>query len=279
MLTRSGATLAELIVAMTMLGIIGATAAGTLAQQGRVRTRVVGRLAAEVQLREAIAPLVADLGAASPVGGDFTAGEARDSALEIRATIAAASVCATGGEPTRTIDAIPVSGQHGRMVLAGDTAWMYQVGAWDAAVVAGATRSAPGASSCGSRAADGVVLHVTLGRDAQLTVGAPLRFTRRIRYSLYRASDARTYLGLREWTASSGTFAGVQPVAGPFDSRATRFRYFDTLGTELRSGAATGTELGAVRIELRAETPRWRSSRDTADVPRASVAVGLRNRR
>lgn len=276
---RRGTTLAELLVAMTMLGVIGATAAGTLVQQGRVRTRVVGRLAGEAQLREAMAPLVADLGTASPAAGDFRAGEARDSALELRVTIATAYVCRTDGDPARTIDAIPLSGLHGRMVLAGDTAWLFQDGVWDAAGVAAAFRAPPATPSCSAQARDGVVLRVTLAPGVHLTVGAPVRFTRRMRYSLYRGSDARTWLGLREWSASAGTFSTVQPVAGPFDRAGTRFRYLDTLGTELRSGTASGTELGAVRIDLRSETPRGRAVADTADVPRAALTVGLRNRR
>ena len=272
MLSRTGATLAEVIVGMTMLGIIGAAASGAVAQQGRVRMRITGRAAAEVQLREALAPLVADIGSASPVGGDFRSGQARDTAVELRATIGTAYVCATAPSPSRDAYVSVLAMERGRTVTTGDTAWSYERRAWRAAGIAEVDRS-PALMGCtGER-----ILRISSSADSSPAVGALLRFTRRARYNLYRASDGRTYLGLREWTASTGTLSGLQPVAGPFDRTRSRFRYFDTLGVELASGTVAGTELGSVLVELQARgLPGAGSAGEAAPV--TSIVIGLRNR-
>ena len=262
----------ELIVVVTMLGVIGAAATGALTQQGRVRMRIVGRAASEMQLREALAPLVVDLGAASPGAGDFPGGQARDSVLELRATTATGHVCGIAPPPSQAVYVSMSPMERGRTVAPGDTAWSYERRSWRAARIEGVEEASTTVAGCtGDR-----ILRATFAREPGPPVGTPLRFTRRVRYSFYRASDGRTYLGLREWTASSGTLSGVQPVAGPFERTASRFRYFDTLGVELASGAASGGDLGSIEVVLRAAGGA--RAVPGAAVPPASVTIGLRNR-
>lgn len=271
MLSRRGAAMAELVVVMTILGIIGAAASGALAQQGRVRMRIVGRAAAEVQLREALAPLIVDLGAASPAGGDFPSGQASDTAVELRVTTGSASVCAVVPESAQEVLASLLTVEHGRGAATGDTVWAYERRTWRGRRI---TRVepvvAPSAGCTGEN-----ILRVTLS-DSAPGIGTPLRFTRRVRYSLYRASDGRTYLGLRESTASTGSLSGVQPVAGPFDRTGSRFRYYDTLGAEIASMGA-GSQLGSVIVELQAPSRTGMAAIDI-QTSTAAVTIGLRNR-
>lgn len=273
MLNRRGSATAELAVVMTMLGIVGAAAAGALAQQGRVRMRIAGRAAAEVQMREALAPLIADLGAASPAGGDFRAGQARDTALEFRAPAGVAYVCASEPAPSTAVYAAVLMMERGRAVAAGDTAWAYVRRKWRGVGVDGVEPAVAPVPGCTEER----VVRITLTADSAPAAGTPLRFTRRVRYNLYRASDGKTYLGLREWAASTGMLSGVQPIAGPFDRVHSRFLYFDTLGAELASGVAAGTELGSVTVELRGSNPVAFALAGGGAAP-ASITIGLRNR-
>jgi hypothetical protein len=77
-----------------------------------------------------------------------------------------------------------------------------------------------------------------------IPAGAPVRFLRRARLSVYRASDGEWYLGLRDWNAGLGRFNTVQPVAGPLlpysaNAATTGFRleYRDRSGSILSSPA------------------------------------------
>lgn len=278
MLSRRGATLAELVVAITMFGIIGAAASGAVTQQERIRSRIARRLAAEAQLREAVAPVVADLGAASPAGGDFDATPPRDTMLELRATIGEGYACGVDSVASRSIVVLPLGSARSRTPAAGDVAWAYRhPGWWSASVDAVAE---PGEAVAGCHAGDigGRALRVELGAALPVGAGMPLRFTRRIRYSLYTAGDGQTYLGLREWSVASGAFAGVQPIAGPFEPGRSRFRYHDSDGSELASGSAAGRGLATVTLHLVGARIRGAPPRDGSDLPEVVVRVALRNR-
>src|SRR5439155_9594724 len=90
-------------------------------------------------------------------------------------------------------------------------------------------------------------------------LGMPVRITRRLRYSLYRASDGAWYLGQRDWNATTLRFNTIQPVSGPFLSAALgglTFRYFDSSGVEVPSGAAQTRAIALLRITARGETQR-----------------------
>ncbi len=276
---RAGASLAELLVAMVMLGVIGAAATNSLTQQGRVRTRVVARLVAEAQLREAIAPLLADLGAASPAAGDFTAGQATDTTVELRVAAAEAFVCALDGGDPATVHLVLLSSMLGRSIAAGDMAWLYDGESWTGAPVERVAAVGAPVDGCTQRsAAAASLVRVTLGGAAPRATGAAVRFTRRIRYSFYRASDGNTYLGLRAWSASTGGFASVQPVAGPLDRAGSRFRYLDTLGSPLGPSHAAGPALAQVIIEL-AGTGAPPAGRAVSIPPTLRATAALRNRR
>jgi hypothetical protein len=118
---------------------------------------------------------------------------------------------------------------------------------------------------------------------ATAAAGAPIRFLRSTRYSLFQPAGASAdgwYLGYREYV--SGTWGQTEPIAGPFESPAgprvgLRFTYFDTLGAAL--AVPTGTNVGRVDLTFRARALIRGGTRDTI-VLRDSVAVrvALRNR-
>jgi hypothetical protein len=91
----------------------------------------------------------------------------------------------------------------------------------------------------------------------------PVRAARRVRYTLYRATDGSTYLGLREWSHTTGRLSSAQPIAGPFDPDSSRFSYLDTTGAPLAAPVTATRRIAAVQIHLTATVhgaPGWSDS-------------------
>lgn len=265
---------------MTVLGIIGTAVAASLGQQTRIRTRVATRLGAEAQLREAAAPLLADIATVSPPSGDIAPGEARDSTFEFSLAVLGGHLCAADPSDPQVVYFAPVSHQQGRMAQPGDSLTFHDAGRWSSAWIDAVSLIRADAAGCGSLGAEaGEVLRISLTGDVRPSAGAAARVMRRVRYSFYRASDGYTYLGLREWSARLGSFPGLQPVAGPFEPKRSRFAFLDSLGRELPSGEATGEDVAVVLVELCGARRRGTPPGDSAGLPCASLAVALRNRR
>ena len=256
------------------------------------------------QLRETTALLPVDLRSIATGSGDIPAGGARDTSLEFRATFGSAVVCDTlhgalvlSPAATSTPGAPVFSG-----LLAapqpGDTVWILSVGdstpRWISRRLTSVGSTPGGACASGGpllTALARAITRVTLQLDSGMStgvVGAPVRFTHLLRYSLYKASDGAWYLGQRDWNASTLKFNTIQPVSGPFLSAASRgvaFHYFDTAGVEVPSGSAQTTSVAIVRMIARGETRRINriggyavnaSGRHTDSV---ALTVLLRNRR
>jgi hypothetical protein len=122
-------------------------------------------------------------------------------------------------------------------------------------------------------------------------IGMPVRITRIVRYSIYRASDGAWYAGERDWNASTARFNTIQPLAGPFlpataSGGGSNFRYLDSAGAEIASPVADTRSIAAVRITLRGQTRApfraLTAGSSQAAVPRQEstiVFTALRNRR
>jgi hypothetical protein len=83
--------------------------------------------------------------------------------------------------------------------------------------------------------------------------GAALRFVRRARYQLYRASDGLWYVGHLDCLPSRATpCATIQPVVGPFESNGVHFAYRDS------TGAVTSDPTRVARIDVHARAPGLR---------------------
>lgn len=274
---RRGTTLVELLIALTMLGIVGTIVADAMRAQIGLRTRIARRAASNVQLREAVAPLAHDLVRVAGGGADVIAAESNDSILTIRSTRIEGWLC--DADTARGHAWIqPASEELGRSPDAGDSLWVQVRTASSrpatraVAVVVRAERRPAESGPC---AVGATPWRVTIEGPARahLAPGALARVRRRVRYSLYRASDRATYLGLRE-AGTSGSYATVQPVAGPFDPRRSRLVLLTPAGLE--RGMASDVAVGAVRLLL-VERPAsaWD---DTAASARVDLTIALRRR-
>jgi hypothetical protein len=265
---RHGATLLELVVAMIVAGIALGLVATISARQQRVVADINDRAALSAQIGDALSILPIDLGAVSTISGDLR--EARDTSLEIRATIATAVVCDTSGN--RIVLAPPGDGAStyaGTLspIEAGDTAWIMtptdSAEEWRPVRVA-VVGTAP-AGDCAPRGprltgSARTAARVALSFDsagANGRIGAPIRVTRHMRYSVYRASDAQWYLGQREWNNTTLRFNTIQPVSGPFLSPASfgpAFSYADSTGAPLPSPVADTKAVAMIRVDVRGQT-------------------------
>jgi len=268
---------------MTIAGALFALVVGIAVRQQRVFGDLADGSALEARLREAAALMPVDLRALSPGGGDVR--DARDTSLEIRATIATAVVCDTGASRIVLAPAVapPTTrrslgsgsdrasyASYSTPVVAGDTAWFLSESdtseRWTPVPIAGIVAApsgpcvgaAPRLDSLGAATARVALTLATLpGAGLNAVLGAPIRITRPIRYSLYHASDGEWYLGERDWNAASATFNTIQPIAGPFSSAAAggiRFAFVDTSGVSLASPVVDAARVAGVRIEIRGQT-------------------------
>lgn len=248
-------SLVELLVALALGGVVVTAAASSMLRQQRGVRWVEGLTGAELQVRPVMRVLVDELSSLDPSAGDIAPGLASDSTLQLRAVVAASLTC----DSTATVTLLPDDsttapmGGAGRTPAAGDSLWLY-LGAtvgWRARAVTGVSRvSAPCAVPT---ATSGATYRLALDAPADVAAGTPLRLTRWERWVVYRASDGRWYVGIRDWSAATNRFLAAQPVAGPF-LRTSRtgaragFRYFDASGVELVPDGTNEGSIARLRI-------------------------------
>jgi prepilin-type N-terminal cleavage/methylation domain-containing protein len=293
---RHGFTLAETVVAMTLGALVLALVTTIAVRQQRALGDLADAAALGAQLQDARAILPSDARALTPSDGDIR--DARDTAFEFRSTIASAIVCDTtaGG----VMLAPPSAGastlaNFTQSIEAGDSVWILSPDdpgdQWRAASVTSAASATPGPCAdvgptldAAQRSASRTRLVLPMTSLAS-AVGMPIRITRPVRYSLYRASDGDWYVGQRDWNNATHRLNIIQPVAGPLLSAARHglvFTYFDTAGVPLTTPVADARSIAMIRIDLRGETRSVRRALGAAGPPArgvdsTSVVMWLRN--
>lgn len=254
---RTGATLAELLVSLTLAAIVLGTAVSSVLRQHRTARVVAGEAATTAQLRAATGALSAELAVLSGTGGDIVPGEARDTALQLRAFVSAGIACddAVASATFAPDDDGAPEALWGNVPRVGDSLWWYATGqraGWHGGrIVTSDSVSAP-CLLVGSPARPARRVVVSGVADT-IATGAPLRVTRPARYSLYRSGDGSWQLGLHDWIPGDH-FGAPQPVAGPFllraGARRSGFRYFGRNGEELAAGNAGVEAEQVARIRI-----------------------------
>lgn len=284
---RPGFTLAELLLVL-VLGCIALGIASTVGVRlQRDLSSESARVAVDEQLAGAAEVLPIDFRALSPSAGDIVAAGARDTSLDVRATIGSAIVCSS---VPGTINIAFHRGGGGQIIAPraapGDTLWLLvdadQGERWRPAPIS-ALRRADGVCDALDATAEQVVDRSHLWaadiHDSILAQpGAALRITRPERFSIYRASDGQWYVGLRSWNSGLRAYNGVQPIAGPFRSpsspRGTRLTYFDSAGALITAGSTDTRAIARIEAVLAADV----SVPAKAAVESLTVVTALRNR-
>jgi hypothetical protein len=243
-LIRRAWTLHEMLISLAVMGLVTGLAAHAAVAQLRFFQGVGEVTAVRAQVTEVGTIAAAVLWGVSPADGEILA--ATDSAIEVSAPFAAAVVCVGGtgsltvaapvptGNTLASADNVPEAGDVARLFIADSNGagWIH----------VSMASSASAGGPCPGFPAVGRTWQLQLREPIVVPAGAVLRWTRRIRLSLYRASDARWYLGVRDWNVASQRLNTIQPVAGPLLSYSVdgtrsglRFRYAGLDGGELTS--------------------------------------------
>jgi prepilin-type N-terminal cleavage/methylation domain-containing protein len=299
---RRAFSLVEVVVVLTMLGVVGGAIGMLLVRQQRFYRGVGEMLNAREGVRDAVAVLAGDI---RGLAAADTVRLLTDSAIEMFSSIGTSAVCQVTDD---THVGLPSATSEGALTSlltqpdTGDLAFFYTATApdsarWERHRIAGFSGSAL-ASNCpassafstpgdGTAGAQGFQLTLQSPVSANVRPGAPVRFVRRGRYSLYRAADAEWYLGYRRCNAlGSSTCGAVQPLSGPYlrystDRNATGllFEYFDTQGNRLGPGSSP---LGLARVDVTARAQSRQQllieGRQWVPGDSATISIAIRNR-
>jgi len=264
---RRGFSLVELMVILALSSIVIGGLTSVLVRQQRFYRGTADLIETRSQIRQAAGILPSDLRGVSTVGGDVLA--ITDTSMLFWATIGQAVACvAVPGTQQISVPPLALANKNTLASFtmtpgAGDTVYVYHDGPtpaasddqWIAYGITGppTTSTLPCLTLTGSADLNTPRYTFPLASSlgANLSVGTPLRFVRRTRYSLFQAPDNAWYLGY----CSPDCVGAPQPVAGPFlpgggSNSGVSFSYQDA------SGAATTVpaNIAQVSIVVRGQT-------------------------
>jgi len=271
--SRSGFTLAEVMVTLLILGIVGGAIFKVLVkqQQSYSDTRKQADMQREIRLTSSYLP--GDLRSLSSSGGDVL--QMDEDKVSFLANIGSGIVC----EKTSTthfavppLNASDVTTTNWHSVpLPGDSVFLYDDSAttgseddlWQRRDVQTVDQNAgycPGLPYT-DPVQDAGKLRFRFGVGgagipATVSLGSVVRFARPVRYRLYQETSRKWYVGFEQYV--SGGWTAIEPVGGPFRPYAAtdagesglQFRYFDSLGVRITS-LADASRLSRVDVYLR----------------------------
>ena len=297
---RNAFSLIELTVVLAIAGILGGSVGLLLMRQQRFYRGSSELIGARQSVRDALEVLATDLRGMSVTD---TARLLADSALEIFSTTGASIVCqvssasevglpaATSGATLTSFATQPDTGDLAVFYVdsgAPETRWRrYRITAFGSRALATTCPSSSGFSHNGDIETGAKGFAITLNESLSVDIhrGSPVRFVRRGRYSLYRASDGAWYLGYRRCNAIGASSCGaVQPLSGPYrpysrdiSQSGLVFEYFDRFGGRL---VASPLSLSRVDVTARAASPQSLLMERYLWLPAdsARISVAARNR-
>lgn len=296
---RTGLTLVELLVSLTILSVVASLIATTMLGQQRLFQRTYEMVGVRRELRTAMSLMPADLRGVSSSGGDISSFTA--SSMTFRATMGASMVCARAGANTLYLP--PTDLAHNTLSswstqpAVGDTAYVFDEGAetgaeddtWRALTIASFS---PELNQCAGAPFTDPALDAGKQRwllttvepiPVTVLVGAGVRFTRRMEYRLDESEKTGRYY-LTQQYMRNGAWDDPLIVSGPYDVPANggiHLLYYDSLGVAVAPGGLS-TRLARVDVTMRAVgLPGSQLVYEGADArPQDSIAlrIALRNR-
>lgn len=280
-LTSRGVSLVELVVALTLSGLLATVVAGVLARTQGFYRATTQEIDVSQSLRVAGALLPAELRELDAADGDVVA--MTPTAVTLRAPRQLAALCRAplpgeaSGSVTLTLRT-PYS-ELRDLNPATDSLWVFREGDplspedddWiESAITTLAPDSCPdGGSGLRVTAVPRLAAGQTMGAG-EITAGAPVLGFETVTYRLYRSSaDRRWYVGMQ-------VASDLQPVLGPVTDDGLAFTYLDSSGT----ATTQATQVRVVELRVRARTVEpIRTRVGTLDRPLDSLvaAVYLRN--
>jgi prepilin-type N-terminal cleavage/methylation domain-containing protein len=275
-LTRRGFSLAELLVATAIAGVVTTAMTLTVVRQQRFFSSANEIISVRSQLRDAADVLASDIRGASVTSLGLPA--MTDTAIELYTTIATSVACVAPvgtviglppaalvtGHTLTSILAQPDTGDIALIYAADSARWeSYRIAAFSVRSLAISCPASSGFTTPGDNFVGATGYSLTLASTPGTGVrqGALIRFLRPARYSLYKSSDNEWYLGYRRCSVTNPlSCTSIQPVSGPYRAykgagspSGIAFRYYDRNGGELTS-VAQSQAVARVDIVLRGET-------------------------
>jgi hypothetical protein len=293
-------TLIEMLISLTLATFACGLALSIVTRQQRVSGGMDDMMAVREPLRDATSLLTAALRSMSVTGDTLQL--ATDTAIELDMAIGTSTLCAPVSGVTLSLP--PDTLASGATL----TAWLTTPDTGDYTLVfhdSSAAAPTPGwerlriqnvtqhlaATTCpppspfvtaADLAAHAEAYTVTLATlpSSAVHTGAPVRFVRRARYSVYLASDRQWYLGYRRCATTCDV---IQPASGPYQGGSTppiTFQYYRSDGSLL---SPNGPTTGVARIALvaRAQSAESLQLPGVSRMPfsdSAVTSVAVRNR-
>lgn len=291
---KSGLSLIEVTAVIALLALVGGSIGSAILRQQRFHRDAAAMLEARQGVRDAMEVLATDIRGSWPAD---TIRLMADSALELFASVGISTVCGSSFGNVLTLAGESPDGNTLTSFLSlpdtGDLALVYRNGGvaggnWERHRIAAFAARAPG-SGClieGAASGEGFSLTLAAAPEVPVRAGSPVRFVRRARYSLYRSSDRKWYLGYRRCNAAGVPACGsIQPLSGPYrayspDPSRTGFlfEYFDAHGERL-DVSADALSVARVDITARSEKLPAGSGADGVMNPESATgSIAIRNR-
>jgi prepilin-type N-terminal cleavage/methylation domain-containing protein len=304
----AGFTLVELVIALVLASLVASATVTLMLRQQRFYNSTSELIQTRQQIRQTAAMLPSDLRGIASGGGDIYA--MTDSSLEFRSVFGSSIVCVNTGGRLSTVPRVLASGSAmtnwARLPAVGDSVAVYNDGnsmgvaddVWTRHEITVVSPPITGNVANGCPVASNLVqlsdltasnpsYQLTLSPVAAATIrpGAAMRFFRRVRHSLYKGPDGRSYLGFYDCLKTRTPACNpMQPIAGPFRPYATNgtsgleFAYYDS------TGAVTTNRTLVARISLvvRGEADallNLTGAGASAFRDSLRIEVGLRNRK
>lgn len=291
---RGGFTLIELMIVVSLLGIIGTMLTTLLVRQQRFHRAVTNITDARARMRDVATIIPTDLRSISTAGGDVLA--VTDTTMQFRAFIGASVLCKYATTtvielpprvlaPTTPINtATKVSSLLTSWInppAPDDIAYLYNHGTkegnvddqWDPIRITDTTSSTsstwcpttnvPAYTTADDNGARRYRLTLATAPDqAKVGTGAPIRFAREVRYSLYVAADGQWYVGYQRCVPHAtygqlGTCGNREVLAGPVlpatgdaSTSGLYFQYFKKDGTAITAVTAADT-IARIQVGIR----------------------------
>jgi prepilin-type N-terminal cleavage/methylation domain-containing protein len=311
---RAGFTLAELMIVVVLIGVIGGALTSLLVRQQRFHRAIASVTDARARMRDVATILPTDLRSISTVDGDILALSL--TSMQFRAFVGTSVVCDFAG--TQVIDIPPKQLASGNVLTAwinppavDDIAYIYDEGPeagnaddnWDpfsitAVSSAVNTTWCPTSTTFTTAADNGAsryqITLATAPNQARVQRGSVIRFAREVRYSIYQGADNQWYVGYERCTPNAtfglaGTCANREVLAGPVqpatNDAATSglyFLFYDKDGGQI-TDVANSSQIARVDVGIRTTSESLRRAASNTNLQitggdSLKFTIGFRNR-
>jgi len=296
---RRGFSIAELLITLGILSVIGIIVSRLMLGQQRFYQRTNEQVEMRRELRSAMSLVPADLRSISSSGGDLT--NFGDSFVQFRAVIGASIICSKVSGTQ--MDIPPLDMARNTLTswytqpVAGDTLWVFndslsrgaEDDEWKGLRITGVSQSTtlcPLSPYLDAALDAGKVRYritVSANMGDSVKAGSAIRFTRSTRYFLDDEESGSWYLHREEYRG--GSWSEPVAVSGPYappvsGTGGLRFAYFDSLGYPVTS-VAQSRNISRIDLLLRAKGESSSGTFGTSSTQNSdslAFRIALRNR-